>query len=179
MNVEIWIRAKQFLFLEYLFWMYGIVSSVWVRCTADTHRLDNSKKGIISFFKNTMMLLLLTFHPHLHMYEYIKGTFDLVFNKKIFNVRCFTRLSWSMPRAYTVDRLQSIVQLVGITLSGVFKQSKSPEHYQSRSRIRGRTISFRFLGIILWVLRLEVCLCWHHKPVSNYFYWGGGGGSHY
>ncbi len=38
------------------------------------------------------------------------------------------------------------------------------------NRIHEHTISLRFLGIILKVLRLEV-----YKPVSTHFCWGGGG----
>jgi hypothetical protein len=46
-----------------------------------------------------------------------------------------------------------------------------------RSLIHERTILFRFLGIILRVLRLEVSVYnvgLHYKPVSNHFCGGGG-----
>ncbi len=48
----------------------------------------------------------------------------------------------------------------------------------TRSRIHGRTISLRFLGIILrrsqtWGFRIQ---CLHYKPVVNHFCWGVGGG---
>ncbi len=46
------------------------------------------------------------------------------------------------------------------------------------SRIHERTISLRFLGIILRVLRIEVSVYTHYKPVSTHFCSkkGGGGG---
>jgi hypothetical protein len=43
-----------------------------------------------------------------------------------------------------------------------------------RSRVHGRSISLRFLGTILRVLRRMQCL--HYTPVSNHFCLGGGGG---
>ncbi len=43
----------------------------------------------------------------------------------------------------------------------------------SWSRILGRTIALRFLGIILRVLRLELIKCLHYKPVSTTFAQGG------
>ncbi len=39
----------------------------------------------------------------------------------------------------------------------------------ARSRFHERTISLRFLNIILRVIRLEVYVCLHYKPVSNHF----------
>ncbi len=49
---------------------------------------------------------------------------------------------------------------------------------QSRSRIHKRTISLRFLGIIMRVIKLVGfrMQCLHSKPVSNHFCFLGGGG---
>ncbi len=49
---------------------------------------------------------------------------------------------------------------------------------RTRSRVHERTVSLRFLGIILRVLRLEISIdkCLHYKPLSNHFCLGGAGG---
>jgi hypothetical protein len=53
-----------------------------------------------------------------------------------------------------------------------YEQRVSSKHWNlSGSRIHGCTISLRFLGIILGVLRGFRIQCLHYKPVSNQF-WG-------
>jgi hypothetical protein len=61
---------------------------------------------------------------------------------------------------------------------GCKKHFKKSEEGECRSRIHERTISLRFLDIILRVLRLEVSVynVYITKPVSNHFCSRGGRG---
>ena len=92
--------------------------------------------------------------------------FSLIFSAVQLCCRCDIICTLCHPRNCTAK------PPIKIRIRQPWDKGRNKENFaRSRNRIHERTISLRFLGIILRFFRLELCL--YYKSVSNHFCSGG------